>query len=223
MTRILIAEDEPRISSFIDKGLRAAGYTTEIVTDGRAALTRAATGDVDLVILDIGLPGMDGFRVLDALRGSGNDVPVVVLTARDSVQDTVTGLRLGADDYMRKPFDFDELLARIRTRLRPPTRTQGESTTLSVGAITVDMLSRRVTVAGVDVDLSAREFALAEELLRHPGRVWSREQLLSSVWGYDYDPGSNVVDVYIRYLRRKLGPHRIETVRGVGYRLVAVD
>jgi DNA-binding response OmpR family regulator len=218
VSRILIAEDEPRIAAFVEKGLRANGFATTVVADGPAALAKARAGDADLLVLDIGLPGMDGFGVLRTLRGEGVGIPVIVLTARDGVQDTVAGLEGGADDYMPKPFRFEELLARIRLRLagsRP-----AESTVLRCGDLSLDLRTRRATADGRTVDLSAREFALAETFLRHPGQVLSREQLLSGVWGYDFDPGSNVVDVYVRYLRRKLGASRIQTVRGMGYRLV---
>ncbi|SEO96943.1 response regulator transcription factor [Trujillonella endophytica] len=218
MSAVLIAEDEPRIASFIEKGLRANGFATAVVGDGLSALDRARSGEFDLVVLDIGLPVLDGFAVLRALRAERNAVPVVVLTARDSVQDTVAGLEGGADDYMPKPFRFEELLARVRLRLAGAR--SAEITVLTAGDLALDLRTRRATVGPRTVDLSAREFALAETFLRHPGQVLSREQLLSSVWGYDFDPGSNVVDVYVRYLRRKLGPERIETVRGMGYRLV---
>ena len=218
MSRILIAEDEPRIAAFVEKGLRANGFATSVVDDGRTALARARAGEADLLVLDIGLPGMDGFTVLRTLRAEGIGIPVVILTARDGVQDTVAGLEGGADDYMPKPFRFEELLARIRLRLAGARTT--ESTTLTCGDLSLDLRTRRASAAGRTVDLSAREFALAETFLRHPGQVLSREQLLSGVWGYDFDPGSNVVDVYVRYLRRKLGAARIETVRGMGYRLV---
>ncbi|MBM7804753.1 DNA-binding response OmpR family regulator [Geodermatophilus bullaregiensis] len=219
MSRVLIAEDEPRIAAFVEKGLRANGFATAVVGDGLTALDRARSGVFDLVVLDIGLPVLDGFAVLRALRAERCGVPVIVLTARDSVQDTVAGLEGGADDYMPKPFRFEELLARVRLRLAGAR--QGEVTVLSVGDLSLDLRTRRASVGGRTVDLSAREFALAETFLRHPGQVLAREQLLSHVWGYDFDPGSNVVDVYVRYLRRKLGPERIETVRGMGYRLAA--
>lgn len=217
MNRILIIEDEARIASFIAKGLRGNGFTPTVVPDGRSGLDHAMSGEFDLVILDLGLPLLDGFSVLDRLRRSGSKVPVVILTARDSTADTVAGLEGGADDYMAKPFRFEELLARIRLRLRSE-RSEG-TTVLTHGDLSLDLRTRRAEVAGRRVDLSAREFALAETFLRNPGHVLSREQLLSRVWGYDFDPGSNVVDVYVRYLRRKLGADRIETVRGMGYRL----
>ena len=216
MTRILIAEDEPRIAAFVQRGLESAGYSTVIKEDGVAALEVALAGDIDLVLLDIGLPGMDGFEVLESLRGQGSTIPVIMLTARTSTRDTVDGLDAGANDYVPKPFKFDELLARVRSRLRE-TAPAG-ATAIVRGDVSLDVLSRRATVDGREVDLSAREFALAEHFLRHPGQVLSREQLLSRVWGLDFDPGSNVVDVYVRYLRAKLGPDRITTVRGAGYR-----
>ncbi|GAA1963480.1 response regulator transcription factor [Microbacterium aquimaris] len=216
MTLILIVEDEPRIASFVKRGLNAAGYATAIVEDGAEALARALEDDVSLVLLDVGLPTIDGFEVLRRLRAHGSTVPVIMLTARSSTRDTVDGLDAGANDYVPKPFTFDELLARIRSRLREHAQPAG--TAVSHGDVTLDILGRRATVAGREVELSAREFALAEQFLRSPGRVLSREQLLSRVWGLDFDPGSNVVDVYVRYLRGKLGSHHIVTVRGAGYR-----
>ena len=217
MARILIAEDEPRISAFVEKGLSANGFAVTVVTDGPGAYDYAMSGGFDLLVLDIGLPGMDGFEVLHKLRAANNSMPVIVLTARDTVQDTVAGLEGGADDYMAKPFRFEELLARVRVRLSSERPT--ELTVLSYGGLQLDLRTRRATVNDTSVDLSAREFALAETFLRHPGQVLSREQLLSHVWGYDFDPGSNVVDVYVRYLRRKLGAERFTTLRGMGYRL----
>lgn len=217
MTSILIAEDEPRISAFVGKGLEAAGYTTEIVEDGADALQLALTGSFDLMLLDVGLPSMDGFEVLSALRGQGATLPVIMLTARTSTRDTVDGLDAGANDYIPKPFKFDELLARVRSRIRDGNAV-APAMTITHRDASLDVLSRRATVGGRDIDLSAREFALAEQFLRNPGQVLSREQLLSRVWGLDFDPGSNVVDVYVRYLRSKFGAERIETVRGSGYR-----
>jgi len=218
MSRVLIAEDEARIASFVQKGLRAAGFAPTVVADGRAALDYAMTGEFDLMVLDLGLPVVDGFSVLRQLREARNDIPVVILTARDSVTDTVAGLEGGADDYVTKPFRFEELLARIRLRLREDRAP--EAMVLRHGDLSLDLRTRRADVNGRTVDLSAREFALAETFLRNPDQVLSREQLLSRVWGYDFDPGSNVVDVYVRYVRRVLGADRLETVRGVGYRLV---
>jgi DNA-binding response OmpR family regulator len=217
VSRILIAEDEERISSFVDKGLRSAGYTTTVTGDGAEALAFVLGGGIDLVLLDIGLPTMDGFEVLRRLREKDQSLPVIMLTARTSVADTVAGLDSGANDYLAKPFKFDELLARIRSRLRDA----GErfEATIERNGLSIDLRTRRATIADRTIDLSAREFALAEEFLRHPDQVLSREQLLSRVWGIDFDPGSNVVDVYVRYLRDKLGADRIETVRGMGYRM----
>lgn len=218
MKRILIAEDEARIASFVEKGLRSNGFTPTRVSDGRSAYDYAMSGEFDLLVLDIGLPLMDGFTVLRQLRAAHNPLPVVILTARDSLTDTLTGLEGGADDYVAKPFRFDELLARIRLRLRE--NRAPEVRVLSAGALSLDVRTRRADVDGRTIDLSAREFALAEVFFRNAGQVLSREQLLSQVWGYDFDPGSNVVDVYVRYLRKKLGAERIQTVRGIGYRLV---
>ncbi len=217
MSRVLIAEDEGRIASFLEKGLKANGFATEIATDGEDALRLARSRRFDLLILDLGLPGRDGFEVLRELRKTGQQLPVVILTARDSVTDTVAGLEGGADDYIAKPFRFEELLARVRLRLRGDR--VAESTVLHVGDASLDLRTRQALVDGRAVDLSAREFALAEVFFRHPGQVLSREQLLSHVWGYDFDPESNIVDVYVGYLRKKLGKGRIASVRGMGYRL----
>ncbi|GAB3481288.1 response regulator transcription factor [Amycolatopsis cihanbeyliensis] len=218
MSRILIVEDEERIASFVDKGLRANGFVTTVVTDGDAALRSVISGGHDLVVLDLGLPGMDGFTVLQAMRDAKVTTPVIILTARDSVRDTVAGLEGGADDYMTKPFRFEELLARVRLRLKSGDHAP-EVTVLRNGSLSLDLRTRRVRTEESTVDLTAREFSLLELFLRHPGQVLSRGQILSHVWGYDFDPGSNVVDVYVRTLRRKLGHDRILTVRGMGYRL----
>ena len=217
MSRILIVEDEPRIASFLEKGLKANGFTTTVAAKGADALLIARSDDFELIILDLGLPDLDGLTVLSELRRRGKTMPVIVLTARDGVSDTVAGLEGGADDYVTKPFKFEELLARVRVRLR--SGGTAEETMLSFGKVVLDLRTRRAQVEGRSVELTAREFTLAETFLRHPDQVLSREQLLSRVWGYDYDPGSNVVDVYVGYLRRKLGQDSIETVRGAGYRL----
>jgi two-component system, OmpR family, copper resistance phosphate regulon response regulator CusR len=217
MTRILIVEDEERIVSFLEKGLRSSGYSTLAVSSGADALAIARDGDFDLVLLDLGLPGIDGREVLQRMRARGETMPVVVLTARDGVDDTVGALERGADDYITKPFRFEELLARIRVRLRDAG--SAEVTVLRAGRLSLDVRTRRAVVDDRVVELTAREFALAETFIRHAGQVLSREQLLSHVWGYDFDPGSNVVDVYVRYLRKKLGDDLVETVRGIGYRL----
>ncbi|MEU6778344.1 response regulator transcription factor [Nonomuraea angiospora] len=221
MNRILIAEDEARIASFVEKGLRANGFVTAVVADGVAAYDLACAGGFDLLILDIGLPLSDGFTVLRRLRQSRVAMPVIILTARDSVSDTVAGLEGGADDYIAKPFAFEELLARVRLRLRVRADRAPEVTVLRVSDLSLDLRTRRAYVGDRAVDLSTREFALAEIFCRHPDQVLTREQLLSHVWGFDFDPGSNVVDVYVRYLRRKIGADRIETVRGTGYRMRA--
>jgi two-component system copper resistance phosphate regulon response regulator CusR len=219
--RILVVEDEERISSFLQKGLRSNGYTASVAAGGRDALAMARTGEFDLMILDIGLPDIDGFEVLERFRSHDRRTPVIVLTARDAVTDRISGLEGGADDYVTKPFSFEELLARIRVRLRS---TQApEETVLQIGDAILDLRTRRLSVDGRTLELSAREFSMAELFFRHPGQVLTREQLLSNVWGYDYDPGSNVVDVYVGYLRKKLGKNRIKTIRGMGYRLEAVE
>jgi DNA-binding response OmpR family regulator len=218
MNRILIAEDEERIASFVERGLRSNGFVTTVVGDGETAYQEGASGAYDLLILDIGLPRVDGFTVLRRLREARVAMPVVILTARDSVRDTVAGLEGGADDYIAKPFAFEELLARVRLRLR--SEGTPDANILQVGDLSLDLRTRRALVNGETVELTAREFLLAEVFCRHPDQVLSREQLLSQVWGFDFDPGSNVVDVYIRYLRRKLGSNRIQTVRGMGYRLL---
>jgi len=218
MTRILIAEDEPHIVRFLVKGLQAEGYATTAAEDGDEALRLARSGAFDLMLLDLGLPRRDGLRVLGEMRRARVSMPVIVVTARGSSEDIVTGLDSGADDYLSKPFRLAELLARVRARLRPATAQ--EAAVLHNGDLVLDLLTRQARVGSRTVDLSAREFALAEVFLRHPGQVLSREQLLSHVWGYDYDPGSNVVEVYVRYLRSKIGPDRIATIRGAGYRLV---
>jgi DNA-binding response OmpR family regulator len=217
MSRILIAEDEQRIASFIERGLKSSGYSTRVVQDGASALSLARSGQFDLMILDLGLPRQDGLAVLHALRDEGAPLPVVILTARSSVKEVVTGFEGGADDYITKPFSFEELLVRVRARLRFERRP--ETTVLRAGDAELDLRTRRASIDGENVELSAREFALAEAFFSHPGQVLSREQLLSSVWGYDFDPGSNVVDVYVGYLRKKLGKERIVNVRGMGYRL----
>lgn len=217
MTHIVIIEDESRIASFVAKGLRAAGYAVEQAATAREGFDLALTGSVHLAVLDLGLPDEDGLRLLGRLRAAGFSAPVIILTARDTPADTVAGLNAGADDYMSKPFSIDELLARIRLRLRGGSAE--EPTTLTAGELVLDLHSRKVRVGEVEHELSSREFTLAETFIRHPGQVLSREQLLDMVWGYSFDPGSNLVDVYVRYLRAKIGADAIRTVRGVGYRL----
>ena len=221
MSTVLIVEDEARIASFLTKGLKAAGFAPRVVAKGGEAVEAVLLGGIDLVLLDVGLPDIDGFEVLERLRGQGVRTPIIMLTARSSVSDRVAGLESGADDYMPKPFSFEELVARIRLRLRPPAaESAADRNLVEHNGLVLDLRTRRVSADGHWVDLSAREFSLAETFMRHPGQVLSREQLLARVWGLDFDPGSNVVDVYVSYLRGKLGKNRLETVRGVGYRLV---
>jgi two-component system, OmpR family, copper resistance phosphate regulon response regulator CusR len=217
VSRILVAEDERPISAFLERGLTANGFTVEIAERGDEALDLARSNRFDLVILDLGLPGMDGLDVLHEFRRANERVPVVILTARENVRDTVAGLEGGADDYITKPFRFQELLARVRLRLRGERASTSPS--IRVGDLKLDLRTKQVVVDGEEIDLSAREFAMAETFFRHPGQVLSREQLLDLVWGYAFDPRSNVVDVYVGYLRKKLGKDRITSVRGMGYRL----
>lgn len=216
MARILIAEDDPLISAFLEKGFRANGFSTLVADDGEQALSLGLTDEFDLLLLDIGLPQKEGFHVLQELRARGKTIPVVVLTGR-SERDVVACLEAGADDYMRKPFRLEELLARVRARLR--TRGSKEAQVLKAGDVRLDLKTRRATVGDRTVQLTAREFALLETLLCHADQVLSREQLLSHVWGYYFDSTTNLVNVYVNSLRKKLGPDAIETVRGVGYRV----
>ena len=216
VSRILIAEDDPLIGSFLEKGLRAHGFSTFLASDGERAQRLSLTDEFDLLILDMGLPEREGLHVLQELRARGKKLPVLVLTGRRE-RDAVMCLEAGADDYMTKPFHFEELLARVRTRLRS-TGTE-EPHVLTAGAVRLDLKTRRATVGERTVELTAREFALLETFLRHTGQVLSREQLLSHVWGYSFDPTTNLVNVYVNSLRNKLGSKVIETVRGVGYRL----
>jgi DNA-binding response OmpR family regulator len=215
--RLLVVEDEARIAAFLVKGLTAHGYAVDHARTAAEALSLTEDIEFALIVLDLRLPDADGLDVLRTLRSRGSDVPVVVLTARGDVGDRVEGLELGADDYLTKPFVCDELLARVRARLRGRREDQS---TLVVGGVRLDLRTRRALVDDREVDLTTREFALLETFLRHAGQVLSREQLLSQVWGMSFDPGSNLVDVYVGYLRRKLGDGSVETVRGAGYRLV---
>jgi DNA-binding response OmpR family regulator len=219
MNRILIIEDNPRITAFLETGLQAHGFTTTVVRTANAALQMVQGAEFDLVILDLGLPDRDGLDVLAEMRGQGETLPIIVLTARDGLDDTVAGLEGGADDYITKPFRFEELLARVRVQLRNRHLPRAkEETRLQVGNITLDLLTRQVWVGDRPVELSTREFLLVEVFLRHPMQVMTREQLLDRIWGYDYDPGTNIVNVYVGHLRKKLGEDAIETVRGIGYR-----
>lgn len=223
MSRILVAEDDRGIADFIQRGLVASGYACDVVDNGPQAFALARSGDFNLMVLDLGLPRMDGADVLDQLRALNISIPVIVLTARTKIEDRIRTLEGGADDYMPKPFQFAELLARVRLRLadRAQQEGAGQDTTyrMSREDMILDLRTQRVRIGETWKDLSRREMGLLETLMRHPGQVLSRAQLLSMVWGMDFDPGSNVVDVYIRSLRKKIGAQKVETVRGAGYRL----
>jgi two-component system, OmpR family, response regulator QseB len=220
MNRILIVEDETHIFTPVQKGLRANGFITSIAATGQEAINLAIDADFDLIILDLGLPDMDGWAVLTALRQRGEQMPIIILTARDDIHDKITGLEGGANDYMTKPFSFQELLARVRLRLKEnKVVLDKEERILKSGNISLDLHTHQVYIDGNILELPAREFTLLETLMKNPGFAISREQLLKEVWGYDYDPGTNIVDVYVGYLRKKMGNKAIETVRGIGYRL----
>ncbi len=216
-----MVEDEVAIADFLERGLKAEGFGVSVAHDGIAGERLALVPGTDLVILDRMLPGRDGIEVLTSIRRSKPSLPVILLTAKAEIADRVEGLDRGATDYVTKPFAFDELLARVRSRLRESD--QNSQTTLNAGGIRLDLLSREATRGGVVVRLPDREAELLALLMRRPGQVCTREEILAGVWGYDHDPGTNVVQVYIGYLRRKLGrpdsPAPIETVRSVGYRL----
>ena len=215
--KLLVVEDEERIASFLGKGLTAHGYAVEWASTGAEALRLGAGPGIALVILDLKLPDLDGFEVLAGLREQGVRVPVLVLSARAHVEDRVRGFELGADDYLAKPFAFVELLARVRARLRSgPAADPGA---LWTGDISLDVLTRAATIAGRTVSLSEREFSLLRAFVGHPRQVLSRRELLAMAWGMNFDPRTNLVDVYVGYLRRKIGEPVIETVRGAGYRL----
>jgi DNA-binding response OmpR family regulator len=216
VSKVLVVEDEVRIASFVERGLAADGHDVTVANDGNIGLDHALTGTFDLVLLDLGLPGKDGFEVLEAMRAHELTMPVIILTAREDLEATVRGFDLGADDYVTKPFRVAELLARVRARLR---KEQATADRLEVDGVVLDVRARTVEVEDKVVELTAREFALAEAFFQHAGQVLTRQQLLDQVWGYDHDPDSNVVDVYVGYLRRKVGKDRIRTVRGMGYRL----
>jgi two-component system, OmpR family, response regulator len=219
--RILVIEDERTLAGFIEQALHAEGYAVTVAHDGENGELLAVTGDYALVLLDLMLPGKGGLDVLDAIRARIPELPVIVLTARAAVEQKVQGLDRGANDYVTKPFSFEELLARVRAHLRGPT--QRESSVLDAAGIRVDLRTRRVERDGHEVHLTAREFEVLAYLMRHPDQVLSREQILNAVWGFDFDPGTKVLEVYVGYLRRKLGDaggsDPIETVRNVGYRL----
>jgi heavy metal response regulator len=221
--RILLVEDEERIAAFIRKGLQEELYAVDVARDGADALDTALVGEYDLIILDVRLPVRDGIAVCRELRAQGNKTPILMLTARDTVDDRVRGLDAGADDYLIKPFAFQELLARLRALARRPATLQDD--TLRVENLTLDTHTHQARRDAQPIELSAREYRLLELLMRHPGHVLTRTQIAEHIWGYDFDANSNVVDVYIRYLRRKVDdpfePKLIQTVRGVGYKLEA--
>lgn len=222
--RILVVEDERALADFIAKALRADGYAVSLCHDGLSGEASALTGDYALVVLDVLLPGKDGLQVLRAIRARQPDLPVIILTARGAVEQKVEGLDLGANDYMTKPVSLEELSARVRAHLRAPG--QREASALEASDIRLDLRTRRVERGGHDVQLTAREFDLLTYLMRHPDQVLSREQILNAVWGFDFDPKTKVLEVFIGYLRRKLDAASgdgdpIETVRNVGYRLRA--
>jgi two-component system copper resistance phosphate regulon response regulator CusR len=224
--KILIVEDEPKAGDYLKQGLREAGYAVDLVTNGTDGLHHGLEGDHDLVILDVMLPGMDGWQVLKGLRGHGRQMPVLFLTARDQVEDRVKGLELGADDYLVKPFSFAELLARVRTILRRG-RSGMEATTLQVADLELDLLRRRVSRAGKRIDLTAKEFGLLELLMRRQGEVLPRSLIASQVWDMNFDSDTNVIEVAMRRLRAKVDdpfdPRLIQTVRGMGYVLEAPE
>ena len=221
MTRILLVEDEEKLARFVELELTHEGYQVEKAFDGRTGLELAEKGGFDLLLLDIMLPGLNGLEVLRRLRKEGSSVPVIMLTARDAVMDKVTGLDMGADDYVTKPFSIEELLARIRAALRKQTVQKKEDSLLSCADLTVDVSRHRVTRGGKEIELTGREFSLLQFFMENKTIVLSRDQLLEKVWGYDYLGETNVVDVYVRYLRGKIDEgfelKLLQTVRGVGY------
>jgi DNA-binding response OmpR family regulator len=217
--RILVIEDEPRILEFLRLGLEAEGFTVDAADDGAAGLRLALAEPFELVVLDLALPRLDGLSLLPELRRARPDLPVLILSARSDLPTKLRSFGLGANDYLSKPFSFDELVARVRVHLRKG-HDAGESSSLRVGELELDLARRRAQAGSSTIDLSDREFRLLYHLASHAGEVMSRERLLSDVWGYSFDPGSNVVDVCVRRLRKKLGPTwPIETVRHAGYRL----
>ena len=217
--RLLLVEDDTMIGRADRQGLGDAGFAVDWVMDGNAAERALANGIYDLALLDLGLPGQDGMAVLKLLRRSGNAVPVLIVTARDAVADRIAGLNAGADDYVLKPFDLDELIARVRALLR--RHAGGSSPLLECGVLALDPVRKEVRLKGELVHLSAREFALLEALLLRPGAVLSREQLEDSVYGWTQEIGSNAIEVHLHNLRRKLGAETIRNVRGVGYKVIA--
>jgi two-component system, OmpR family, response regulator len=218
--RVLVAEDDEVIADFVSQGLREAGYAVDVASTGPDALKKALEGGYDAAVIDVMLPGLDGLSVIEQLRARRQQTPVLILSARHTVDDRVKGLQAGGDDYLTKPFAFAELLARLQALLRRSAGTT-EPTRLVVGDLTLDLLSRKVERAGHTIELRPREFALLEYLMRHPGRVLSKTMILSHVWGYSFDPGTNVVDVLVSRLRDQIdegfATKMIHTVRGAGY------
>lgn len=223
--RILIVEDDPRIADFLQRGLSTEGHFCVVADDGESGLSLARDGDFDLVLLDLMLPRKHGHEVCQQLRMSKVNVPIIILTAMDSLDDVVAGLRMGADDYITKPFFLEELLARIETVMRRSISVASQDSTLRNGRLTFDRKTLRFTVDGKEVKMTAKELAIIELLMSSPGTLFSRERILSNVWGLNMDPLTNVVDVYIGKLRKKIDvgstQSMIETVRGLGYRLTA--
>ncbi|MGW6509435.1 response regulator transcription factor [Streptomyces niveus] len=219
--RLLIVEDEKRLAVSLAKGLRAEGFAVDVVHDGLEGLHLAGEGAYDLIVLDIMLPGMNGYRVCAALRAAGNDVPILMLTAKDGEYDEAEGLDTGADDYLTKPFSYVVLVARVKALLRR-RGSAGASPVLRIGTLTVDTATRRVHREETEVTLTAKEFAVLEQLAIRAGQIVGKPEILEHVWDFAYDGDPNIIEVYISALRRKLGATTIQTVRGAGYRLVAV-
>jgi DNA-binding response OmpR family regulator len=217
VTHILLVEDDPRIRDIVERGLGARGFAVSSAPDGPAGAELARKLDVDLVLLDLILPGKGGLEVLEEIRAAKPRLPVIALTAQDDTSSKIGGLDAGADDYVTKPFSVEELAARVRARLRWTEEGDG---VLKSGPLTLDLAAHRAILDGREVALSARELEVLAAFMRHPGQVLSRDQLLRLVWDLDFDPGSNVVEVYVGALRRKIGSGFIETVRGMGYRFV---
>lgn len=222
--RILLVEDEKKMASFIERGLKEEGYVVDLAYDGEAGWEYASTNEYDAIILDLMIPKISGLVLCGRIRQAGNRTAILMLTARDSVEDKIKGLDQGADDYLTKPFSFEELLARLRALLRRP-RSLEEKTHLKAGPVEMDLIARRVFVNKEETSFSQKEFSLLEFLMRHKGQVVSRTQIAEHVWDMHFDPMSNTIDVYINFLRKKIDGHkaesRIETIRGAGYRLLS--
>jgi two-component system response regulator QseB len=215
--RLLLIEDDPMIGGAVRQGMKQQGFTVDWVTDGRSGLSAVANAVYDAVVLDIGLPRMDGLTLLQDLRSRGDAVPVLIISALDAVPDRIAGLNAGADDYLLKPFDLDELIARVRSLLRRHVKTP--SSVMSTGSLRLDPVQRTVTHKGHDLSLTAKEFSILEALMRRPGAVLSRGRLEESIYGWGEEIGSNAIEVHLHNLRRKLGSDVIKNIRGVGYRI----